>query len=73
MVPPRPSVSPLPSFCTVPAPSPPSMSEMLRSIIRGWRGTRPSFKRQIAEAKLVDALAAEFEAKGAAKTPPPKG
>ena len=57
MVPPsRYSASPLPSFCTV-APSTLSMSEMLRSIIRGWRGTRPSFKRQIAEAKLVDALA----------------
>ena len=66
MTPPRfPSASPLPSFAANPGYLPtrptPSLAESLKAIIAWWRGTRPSFREQVREAKLVERLAAELE------------
>jgi hypothetical protein len=59
-------VSPLPSFCTVPARPQPSMVEALRQIVAWWRGRRPTFAERIREEKMVERLAAEL-AEDAAK------
>jgi hypothetical protein len=61
MVPPRPSVSLLPSIC-YPIRRSPSLIEQLHSIISWMRGDKPSLGEQMKEAKLVDKLAAELAA-----------
>ena len=61
MTPPRPSVSPLPSFCVVPLRSAPPLAETLRQVIAWLRGDKPSFRQRIAEAKLIEKLSAELE------------
>ena len=57
------SVSPLPSFCVVPAPTHrvPSLLESLKSIWRWWRQPKPTLSEQFREAKLIAALAQELE------------
>ena len=54
--PPIPHASPLPSFCTVPAPArrTPTLSESLREIRAWWTGKRPSLQAQIRERDLVE-------------------
>ena len=64
------SVSPLHSFVTVPTQRAPSLAEMIRAIIAWWRGTRPTFREQVRQAKIVAQLAAEMEAEAERK---PKG
>jgi hypothetical protein len=61
MVPPRPSVSPLYSFCVVPVRPTPPLAETLRSIIAWLRGARPSYRQQIRDAQMVELLAEELE------------
>jgi hypothetical protein len=62
-------MSPLDSFCSVTTRSTPSFHDALRSIWRWWRGTRPSFRQQVMEAKIVEAIAAEH---GGAEAAEPK-
>lgn len=65
MVPPRYSVSPLYSFCTIPTRPPSPLAELLRQIIRWWRGEMPTLKQQIQQAKAVALLAQQMEAEAA--------
>jgi hypothetical protein len=61
---PRPGVSPLPSYCTVPIQRSPSLAETVRAIWRWCRAGRLTAReRQLAEA-LVERLAAEIEEEG---------
>jgi hypothetical protein len=68
MTPPRVyHVSPLPSFCTVPARPQPSLPQALWEIVAWWRGRRPSLAERIREEKKVEKIAellAEEDAKG---------
>jgi hypothetical protein len=63
------SASPLPSFCTTTTRWPSPLAEQIKSIIRWWRGERPSFKQQIQQAKAVALLAEEVEAEADAVWP----
>ena len=60
---PRPSVSPLYSFCSVPTVRQPSFSAALRSIIAWLTGRQPKVSRseQQLEQRIVDLLAEELE------------
>ncbi len=62
MRPPVPHASRLPSYASRIGviPRPPPFAEMIKAIIAWWRGTRPSFREQVREAKLVERLAAEL-------------
>jgi hypothetical protein len=62
------SVTPLPSFATVPA-RPVSFVAMLRSVWR-WvsgRQPKPSLRDRIRDERLIDALAEEMEAEEAGR------
>jgi hypothetical protein len=61
---PRPSVTPLPSYCTVKAYRGPSLVDMVRQII-GWLTGRPlklSLKEQIKAQRVIERLAEELGA-----------
>lgn len=67
MVPPRHyHASPLPSFCTIPAPieRTPSFVETLLAIWTWWRGAQPSWKDRVREARAIDALVEEMAEEG---------
>jgi hypothetical protein len=60
---PRPSVSPLPSFCTVHPDVVPryvSFPETARAIWRWLRGVGPDWRQRFREAQLVERLAEEM-------------
>ena len=59
---PRPSVSPLYSFCSMPTHRAPSFSAALKAIIGWLRGTKPQASRseQQLEQRIVDLLAEEL-------------
>ena len=60
--PPIPHASPLPSFCTVPAPArrAPTLSESLREIRAWWTGKRPTLRERQIEEKAIERLAEEI-------------
>jgi hypothetical protein len=61
--PPHYSVSPLPSFCTVPISvrgRSPTLAEALGAIWRALRGTPLPAAEQWRQARIIDRLAAEF-------------
>jgi hypothetical protein len=57
---PRPSVSPLYSFCSMPTHRAVSFSESLKAIIAWLRGTKSSRSEEQLQARLVDRLAEEL-------------
>jgi hypothetical protein len=72
---PRPSVSPLPSFCSTRSDVVPryvSFSETVEAVWRWLRGVGPDWRERAREARIVDAvadlMAAETEEDGAAET-----
>ena len=70
---PRPSISPLPSYASRPfASRPVTIVEALRQIVAWWRGDKPTFKHQIAEAKLIERLAEELAEEETPPTPAPR-
>ena len=55
------SASPFYSFVTVtPIVRQPTFPDVVRILWRWWRGDRPTWKEQFAEARLVDRLASEL-------------
>jgi hypothetical protein len=64
MILPRPSASPLYSFCSRPE-GPityrPSFSETLKAVVGWMRGREPDWRQRFAEQRLIERLAAEME------------
>jgi hypothetical protein len=57
---PRPSVSPLYSFCSIPTRRSPPFTESLKAIWSWLRGKPPSFRESVRQANLIERLAEEM-------------